>query len=393
MPETLEIVELRSKYVHAFRESTGKLETLFPGLTGFTSIHVGEPKPDNTPTEGMAKFLEMVMLDGEQTKEIAGLYRKGVLTINQLATMLNRDVIDVFRGLASSPDFGIYSAPHDRKTAMAVSEALTRSTRLIADVTAVLTLHWLGLAEAVTDAFGRIAVTQSTVDLLHQNLEGYRFAREGFGLIGVTDGRLTFTQVSAEEVSRISEEVGAVLRWLAESAEILPCNPRLALRRGQAHELAQALGRSFADTALVAAERGYVLFSDDLRFRWYASRLFGIGGVWSQAVLQRCAMMKHLNTEDFSKAVVELVRRSYRYTWVSCDELVESARQCEWGIEEPFVSTVKVFKDYTVPSACKVTAEFLKTLYAEPVPGRRSLIIQAVLDYLTRNHEPMIILT
>jgi hypothetical protein len=203
--------------------------------------------------------------------------------------------------------------------------------------------------------------------------------------------------VSAGEVERNIEYMEGVLQWIKDNCEILPSKEALKIRRDKREEFEDFLGKSFVDTILVAGEHGNVLYSDDLRLRYFAKndeRLrqlfegteFNIDGVWTQAVLMYCLNNGFLDRDSYNKMIVKLVCSHYYFTDIDADVLIEAARQSDWIPSEPFKTVLGILggKMHSENSAIDISVNFFFELWRQQIPSAlRDYLVISLLDVIT----------
>jgi tetratricopeptide (TPR) repeat protein len=367
--QTGKIVELNSKYVHAVHESSEIFNKLFPGDKSFMSLSLDFSKQKKLPEE----FIKMLDKDRENHKKVNDIYKVGKVTLAMLSSMLGRNVIDTWGYAVCNKDFGIKCAFGTIDERTKVSELLSPKEHFAAiDISAILTLHGLGLADVVANNFERLIVPHSTKDLLVEVIAMRKgIQSEGFMGVAKDNGSDKYLreEITKESIKKNTEYLESILSWVNEKCTDIPCKEALKINPNRKEMMFKTMGRSFVETVLLAKQEGVLFFSDDLWLRAIMKNEFGVEGIWSQAVLFKLATEEKLSKEDYEKALVKLVLSNYTYIPIGSDTLIEGASQAGWHSIAPFTDVVQIIgKGNTdIKSSLRVIEDFAVKLYTRAI--------------------------
>ena len=223
-----------------------------------------------------------------------------------------------------------------------LEEAITVAqpgSRFIMDITSLITLHQLDIADEVAAVYGKFGIVRKTLELIEHFLEQW-IGLPDFTFWGKdSDQRIkrsTETFVTAEVAAYNSQFLEDILAWAKENCEILPCEAALNTRRDTREQLGEAIGASFVETVLVAHDKQMVLYSEDVKLREFLKYAHGVPGVWTQAMLKRLRADKRISDKLYAQAVIKLVCLHYHHVSIESLVLLEAAQIAQWKPTYPF---------------------------------------------------------
>jgi hypothetical protein len=158
--------------------------------------------PDTKENIDFSDFFNMIDKQHKYLTQVLDLYKSGQLTIGALAKLLHRNPIETWGLLINKPDVGIRCATGDaREQAEARRVLTTENPKLVADITAIMTLHGLEVANEVVDVFGKIAIAQSTIDQLTNLINSRKgISEKGFMIVGKEGNAYVREDITAEQI-------------------------------------------------------------------------------------------------------------------------------------------------------------------------------------------------
>ena len=393
------IVEIKSKYVHACRDSMENFETRFPDASGLYQLTIQGLDSDDQEYvwQQFEPFLKIVRERKALVNKAVNVYSKGRLPIGVFADRLGEHPLDAWIALMRQPDPGIQccqGTAAERNIALDLLE--NPNVKLVIDLTSLMTIHMIGLQDRVVDTFGKFLIAQSTIDEI-QNCIVARGGRQSQGFSGLTHERdhYVHTKISKEVIQSQVEYLKKILRWIRKNCEVTPIKALESMDRHQREDREKLLGKSFFDSALIALEHNHVLFSDDLHLRSIGKldkhdTEYCTNGVWTQVVLEICTKRGHLEKDEYIKAVIQLVTANYHHTMIDSDTIIEAARQSEWQLDSPLDRILRTLsgKYCDEDPAIGVAVNFVYQLWREPfMPYSNSTLIFAVLDAITEERD------
>ena len=407
-PKIGKIVGIESKYVFALKESWAFSER-FPDTQGFGPIQLddsSDSSDDPTDTKDLQPIFDFADKRHEASLRIEEAYKENPLPIGTFTNLTGGTVLDTWGLLISKSDLGIRCCTgNSEEKNQALTLLGSPQPKLAVDIISLLTLHCLEVADIIIEAFGKLAIAQSTIDELRQTInerEGMWSEREGM-TIEKEGGRYVRYMIEPEEIRRGIEYLKGILKWVSENCEVLPCTAALQMNQLRKRKLDEMFQPCFMDTLLIASEPGYLLLSDDERLRSYAKTNlnkdagtdFQINGVWTQVVLEHCVKTNLLEKSDYDKMTIKLICSHYYHTEFNSEVLIEAAKQSDWKLTEPYNSLVQAlgYQEANFLSTLDEIVEFLFKLWSEPIQfTRHEHLTLSLLDGLTSGQRTRVIL-
>lgn len=367
--EPVEVKEIKSKYVHALHDSLKTYNTHFPKAQGLVGFTFDNSTPEAT-TASIQTMLDQISAVADSVAPIEKAYKDGQITIGAFAGLLNKNPIEVFSGLMSLPNVYVRVAL-GTKDEYEASINLIKSfekPKLIVDVTALITIHGIGVADKVVEHFGKLGITQTTIDLINETISDRRGMKaKGFMSIAKEGESFVKEEISPEQVAEGLEYFENISKWIEVNCDVLTSNkPRP--QTGEKRDTEEILGTSFVDTLSVAAKKDYILLTDDERLRSYAKSEYKIDGVWTQFVLMELMKAETITVEEYSDAVIKLVNSKYQHTSINKDIVYRAGEKANWNMDERSFSRVMLMlsEEYTeVRSATVVVADVVMMLWLD----------------------------
>lgn len=386
-----EILEIKSKYVHALHESVSLVPKMFPDISGILKIKVGPIVEEGKFTEGFQKILDMITSRYETLKRVEQLYREKRMPIGTFAKLVGRNALDVWEGLRRDPELGInccFGNAEERDHALSLLE---KKPKLIADIISLMTLHEIGAQDVAVKAFGKLGIAQSTIDLLQYIIDERKNMRlRGFATIWKEEDKYIVHEITAEEVKRDIERLEGIMDWVRKNCDVIPCKAALNMAGEARQKLNDMVGQPFIDTILIASEPENILYSDDMLLRSFAKGEFDVDGIWTQALLMHSVDKKIIERNEHNKIVIRLACSYYYFTSIDADILVEAATQSKWLPSHPYRTVVQILRGRSSDeiSALGIGTEFLYRLLKMRIsPVQQNLLVLGLLDVIVAERD------
>jgi len=381
------IIEIKSKFVYALHESLSVHEKLFPETSGLWGIRIGKPEKEGALPEGFQTILDEISRQHDIHLNVERFYREGKLTVGAFAHLIGGNVIDTFGGLISKPDLGIKCCNGNVEERADAANSLASNSQLIVDIISLMTMAGLDAADIIVKSFGKLGVSQSTIDLLKYTIaKRQTMESKGILTIGKEGNQFIRQEISADDVRHSIEYLENILNWVEINCEVLPCKAALNLKRDYKQHLEELLGSSFIDTVLIASEPDKLLYSDDERLRSYARSEFKVQGIWTQVLLMHCVDINALEKAKYNEMIIKLAMSNYYHTSIDADVLMEAARQAKWAPAAPYTTMLQLLsgKRSDESSALIVSTNFLFELWKQPILSeQRDYLILSLLNTIT----------
>ncbi|MFK0382736.1 hypothetical protein [Agrobacterium sp. NPDC090273] len=308
--EDATITTIKHKVLDAFHYILRRFEEQFPDASGFKSISIA---PDQEG--GLEEMKALLQQRAEYSQQKAKEYQEGSYPLPILGFHLGIDPIDAFLGLkrecnVSPKVSSSVQADQDRASA-----SIKNATKLglIADPVACYFIRRLGIEKCVEQEFGRIGVTQTTIDIFAKRLQeaeqtSYFEAEDGTkrtSTIAIHNGSLVISDSTEDEVRSRIDLLRSDLQWLKDDCDLLPT----IARTDPAAEIIRFRNRDggrFFDDIFAADGSGRLLLSDDFHLRQWAEGLFGVQSTWLQSLLFHLEEVGQLDTTTVVKSTIHL---------------------------------------------------------------------------------------
>lgn len=308
--EQVTIAAIKHKVLDAFHHILSRFEEQFPNAAGFKSVSIAPDQED-----GLEEMKAHLQRRAEYSQQKATEYQEGSYPLPILGFHLGIDPIDAFLGLKRECNVApkVSSCLQtDQDNAIASLKAATK-VGVIADPVACYLLRRLNIEKSVEQEFGRIGITQNTIDIFAQRLQeaeqtSYFEDMDGTkytSTIAIHGGRLVISDTTEEDVRGRVELLRSDLRWLKEDCDLLPTiastDPADEIIRFRNRD-----GGRFFDDIFAADGSGRLLLSDDLHLRQWAEGLFGVQSVWIQSMLFHLEEVGQIDTATVVKSTIHL---------------------------------------------------------------------------------------
>ena len=381
-PKIGKIVAIKSKFVHAYQESCGKYEHLFPTDDGMERVKLDD-SAEIDDKERFQPMFDRIDRRQEYLDQVEKLYKEENITIGCFTNLVGSNSLDTWGSLMGNPELGIRCNIGDIEERNNALNLLNHSKpKLVVDIISLITLHSLDAADIVVSAFGKLCIAQSTIDELQRIIrerEGMWSKREGM-IVGKEGNRYVKQIINPKEMKQGIEYLKNIIHWIRENCEVGQATVGLEMNQLRRRELNDMLQQHFLDTALLASQPGHLLFSDDGRLRHYAKTSlnsdagtnFQIEGVWTQVLLEHCVKQNRLDKADYDEMTIKLVCSHYYHTQFDANLLMETAKRSNWKLAEPYNSFVLALGEerMNLDSALDVSVDFLFKLWEESISFR-----------------------
>ncbi|MFY0619268.1 tetratricopeptide repeat protein [Shimia sp.] len=305
------VVGIKHKALEAFHFVLHRFEEQFPDTDGFMSV-----KCDPTTEDGVEELMELLRQRAQYAEKKVKEYANGNHPLAFLGVGLGVDQIDAFVSLfrESGTRVKVTTATTEEQNQAQQNLKVARKKGLLLDASSIYLLRRLDLTGVVEEEFGKIGVTQKTVDVftnrLHsaQTMGGYdEDGSRRAGNMSFRDGRIVMTEMSEAEINERVCLLQSDLEWVSSFCEIIPA---IAKEDPPDHiiQFRSTHGGEFFDDLFACDGSERVLLSEDLHLRQWGAGIFDIKGAWLQALLFYFEQNGLLSTEKVVSATIELLQ-------------------------------------------------------------------------------------
>ena len=382
---TLRIAKIESQYVYAFQETLLNFSTWFPEESE-------GPEKLTIDSGGVDKMLQMVGRRHSYVEAVLELYRTNRITLDMLAQLVGRSVIQVWTGLQEGGDTRIFASTGQEDMARAEATRLMSTEELTLDLVALLTFAALDLLPALKKRFPRLLTTQFVFDDVSDELTLERAGLRNTGTIYLRGDRYVMESAPAVVTADRKVFLENILEFLKRDVCRLPSPDLLDLPQEQKGPL----GRSALAAILLAKEQGTLFCSDDLVLRTVAQNTWSVPGAWSQTVIMELLRSGHISEVEYHHATMGLVHRNYTFVRVNERDYLWLLREEGMRVTSLFLNAMRVLHgpECTEESAVVVAGAFLRDICLEPeLRKTRHVLIDACISALKHGRQPGIVLS
>ncbi|RZJ92386.1 MAG: tetratricopeptide repeat protein [Chryseobacterium sp.] len=330
------VIEIETKYRFWFRECKRKIDTLFSDSSRLHSYRL----------ENMQEVIgRLASQDGGYFRDYH-LHLKachdGKIPFGVISERFDKNPIDVYLEMKAMGLSLLSSSGTPKNDSNRYAEILDGKI-LCADLTALLHIYQLDIAEELLCAFGKIFISNSTLDVIFDAVSDSRNFKADNEPAPFYQGLLAFTKKIATAV--------------------FPEN-LLAVNANEYQMKGQLVGKSFLDSIYLCDQKQAVLLSDDFFFSVNIAYSSKVESMWTQAVLFHLTSIGALSLEHYFQKCVMLASLSYRHCSVNAMILLSAYKGFEGMPKSGFESCKRMLygDQSTLHSAAGVVFVFVRQI-------------------------------
>ena len=362
------IVNIESKYIHAYDESISEFENMFPEAKGLFRINIGTPKTKEAFDSGIQKILEINETYKNQVEVIENIYKNKGISIGCFAKLIGRDIYDVWSVLTNKKNLGIACCFGTSKEQVNALNIVNGNIHLVIDIISLFTIEILDLKETIAANYAnRLIVSQSTVALIENIInEKKELYSEGYITLSKENDKYVKHEVTKKDIKKQIYFLERILTWISEKFKIMPWTEALEMNINKKRKLDETIGKSFIDTILIAKKDKYILFSDDLVLRLIAKNDFNVDGVWTQILLLNLFNLRKIKKEIYSNNTISLIECNYNYITFNAEILAESLKRANFEHDiNPYTEVLERLINTDENSIINLSINYLEILDTE----------------------------
>jgi tetratricopeptide (TPR) repeat protein len=363
--EELEIIEIKSKYIHLLHKSAEEYSAKFPKEQNFWKVTL---KPKDEDEVDFTPIFKSVDDRHSQVNKVEEIYKTNPIPIGSIAHLLGAKPIDVWRGfmrLGRVPLKCCIGNEYERNSAITLLQ--THKKGCVIDPLTLFTMCSLNIQNELTKQFGRFGITHSTMDLYIDHIESIKLHPPS-GVVGRKGSKYIFEKYSQQEIQQEINKLQEVYNWAEENCDILPAVGGQDMPPDMI-SLSEIMHPSFVDIILAASGSDRLLLSDDMHLRILAKNLMGIEGIWLQAALLATSEQKAISMQKYSEAVANLIDANMEFISINAEVLKNLAEMDDWSISERFRKTIETLGRTNVElgSVVNVAIDFMIIIWQSPL--------------------------
>ena len=319
-PETWNVTQVASKYLHLYHRILEEFEARFPDKPGIVRFTCNQ--------EDISSVLETIRNCAERNAELARIYIDQAVPLGVIARLLGGDVVSFAQyvrqlGGQIVTCFGFV----EERLQAAVLARRYRTKGAVLDPYTTWVAAEIGALPTLKEWFKTLRTPASTIAMLDRMIK-----REDDGrgkkqmTVGYRDGRFCRMEITDDVRDGHIAALARARNCIVANCEIVP-----VLVPDVISEPAQMLldvgGDQFLDAAFLAVQTGAILLSDDMRYRDMAGAAVECDATWIQSALFAACEARQLPVEDYARIVIGLAEHVHSHVALNGSLLYLIARQ------------------------------------------------------------------
>jgi tetratricopeptide (TPR) repeat protein len=304
-----EIAEVQSKYVYAFQQTIINYNHWFGGGgEGLLVMNV-----EGGDFSGLFRMLDQ---QAERGGKISSLYKERRMPLGALAGMMGRSLFEVWASLVSG-EMKLFATAGELSEIQRATTALAGTEDVVVEISAVLTLQYLGLLDKLPEAFRRVIVASPVLKTVERWLAEAEGQKPHMTVWKERDQHYR-QDITEEVITRRRVFLGEIKSFLEQHAEAVPAVKELDTPSEQLEQYKEALGEMATASLFVASDLGLPLHVDDMALNLIASdQRWRVQGVPTQVVLLRFKSRGLISEAEYYAALKRLILGNYAHVWIT----------------------------------------------------------------------------
>lgn len=314
---------IKSKYIDALHRSFEYFNERFPNTEGAMLFNTNADS--NDPLEDIR---EVMKARAENSMHLLEEYSIKRIPLAFVAKLSGNDLIDTWRGLGvHNYKFLVCNGSAiEIEAAQKVINSYNRQGCVL-DVITLSLIRRLGIEEVVTSICGQMFIPQSVMNYLTTRymIENQNKGKQK-GFMAWQNNQLIVKNYSQDYLSELVAERESELIWAKKNTKIASSIPKFDLSKEDIL-LREKLGNDICDIIFAASGNNYILLSEDLGYRMWASTAFNIQAIWLQPILMTALDKGYITNEKYYDLVNKLVFLGHTFVTLNSDCLMYQARK------------------------------------------------------------------
>jgi len=342
-------------------------------------------KPDGE--YDFSPILESVKSRSQHVEHVFSVYEEKKFPLQMLSDALETDVVTLLLEWPYKQyDLFVCAGIHEEREG--IKELISDDNKpYIIDLSCLVELLRLRLLDESLNILGRPLVAASLKEQLLGQLQIHNKLNPS-GVASEIDGRLTYRDISKEELEGRKEFLKALLEFVDNHCEVVPViGPKVVTEQQAA--IGEHIGFSSHDAIYLTLERDGILVSEDGGFRSLAMNMGVNSSTWLQPLLMTLRDTNLINEEQYSKSILNKLNRRHSFTSVTANDLLWSAKTYTNSISPDVKSAFLTFKNPTLdlPSGVVVGSQFLRDAAKHISPNVLFQYYKLILESLSHGRE------
>lgn len=380
------IIQIEDKYSYTCRKMMETVDEAFPGNKLFGTIELRK-EGDNFD---FSPLLKMVEKKYDVSQSIVNIYKDQLVPLSFIAHMLGENPFEVWNTFSLDPDVGIKCFGGSYEDIKDAKNSLQNNfIGLMVDPLSLYFVYYLGIQDLIVKQFGKLGVTQSTLDLYRLYIEKYKSDKSTGSLRKNGDKfiLLDYTQNDLLSYITIYDEI---LKWALDNCVLIHAvtsqKPKEDLDK-----IKDKLGDAFYDTLLAASGSGRLLLSDDFAFRTIAKYTLGIDSIWTQIVILQILSSNIIKLRTYAELIGKIAWTNIKHAMLDSSTLLQVVKNNQWKLTDEVLKVFSVLgdKDANILLSLIISLRFSAVVlnYGEPLFVTRKFIYLVINKLIENNSE------
>jgi hypothetical protein len=314
------------------------------------------------------------------------LYATTPMPIFMFGSARGKGAIQTTLYLAQQDDVGVYCCVGSAEERNDALVALDTSGTWIIEPSALATIFLLDLEDLLSSFPVNLVLSQGTLADFDEMLrEDNRYEGESGVLVKHETGIAFIPQTPSERAERVRLFTERIKK-VKSASSVRGCLELAKLDKQRRDVTIKAIGEGGAESIVLAAKPGHLLWTDDSRLAGFARNEHGVRSAWTQVVLQWAAQRGHISEQKFFVSTAKLVGYGYSFTSPSLPALIAAAEISNWDKARwPLSRAVDQLGTDSIQlqDAASLTVPFLERIYRESIlDERRRALTWALMDQI-----------
>lgn len=373
------VKQIISKYAWRFQDCAAGWAKRFPGQP---EIEMEPIRPEAVDWAALPALIEAIAPSATRREDVLGsierAYLNNPIPIHAIAERMGVNDLQTMFVMAQRPDASIkccLGTPAELEEALGFFD---RANAIVIDLTAIATLCMLGRLNLLATWPRQFVITQAAL----AELRRLQFEDT---LLRLPPGFSTSMSANGHD-SKLRADVQ--LKALADGIQSV-CRVRdgaalAAIGTDRRERLIKLLGRHGAESVVVAAMPGHVLWSDDRILATLAKAEFGVRRVWTSSALQARVRSGCLDAAELATTNTKLSGWGYSFTTPTIEMILRAGAVAMWNPDQfPLRQALDQFASPAVSlaEAVRLAAELIVKIYNDAnLRGARRTFTTRLID-------------
>lgn len=363
--ETWKIDEVLDKHIHVFQSTMSDFAKNFPENKSLFSVNVKKGDEKDFDFSPIFKALDDRQ---DYVNEIENVYQKGAFTVGMIAKLLGVSPLEAWSAFLQGGRFGVKCCDGNaQERDAALTLVSNKDCSFVVDPLTLYSIVILDVHTELSEAFGPLCITQSTIDMYRQFVKERR-AQTAHSSMAKLGDQYTLQEQNEEHYEEVTQTYERILEWAENNCAVLPAVGKRDIS-GDWDESREHISNAFVDCIMAASGSDKVLLSDDQRLRQLAKGMLDVDGVWLQPAMMEAMKKDVLSKEKYSETVVWLSEANISFIAFENGTLFTLAGMDDWKVSDRIKLLLNRLggKNIELQSALSVAINFLIDVWKQPI--------------------------